>query len=204
VRLSINGTPHGTDQVPNPMGTSTNQASDLTEQSTVLPAQVTWQNVTWAAGTLRADCIDAGGQLVSSAHDQRVTAGAPDHVVLTVTPPVVRPDGTSFQVQANGTDAAFILATVVDAQGNWVPTAGNPITFAVSGPGTYRGGSDQLVTAGKPQTYHAPGDPELNAEGGMCKVAVKAQFTPGTVTVTATAAGLKPASTTFTVYPVTP
>jgi hypothetical protein len=204
VRLSINGTSQGADQVPNPLGTSTKQASDLTEQSTVLPAEVTWQNVTWQAGTLRADCVDAGGQLVSGAYDQRVTAGAPDHIVLTVTPPVVRPDGTSFHVQANGTDAAFILATVVDAQGNWVPTANEPITFAVSGPGTYRGGSDQLVTAGRAQTYHAPGDPELNAEGGMCKVAVRAQFTPGTVTVTASAAGLKSGSTTFTVDPVTP
>jgi hypothetical protein len=204
VRLSINGAQQGTDQVPNPLGTSTQQASDRTEQSTVLPAEVTWQNVTWVAGTLRADCIDASGQLVSGAYDQRVTAGAPDHVVLAVTPPVVRPDGTSFQVQANGTDAAFILATVVDAQGNWVPTANGPITFAVSGPGTYRGGADQLVTAGQPQAYHSPGDPELNAEGGMCKVAVRAQFTPGTVTVNASSAGLKPASATFTVYPVTP
>jgi beta-galactosidase len=204
VRLSLDGKAVGTDQTPNPVGTSTKQASDLTEQSTVLPGEVTWQNVTWAAGTLRADCVDAGGQLVAGAFDQRVTAGAPDHIVLAVTPPVVRPDGTSFQIQANGTDAAFVLATVVDAAGNWVPTATNPITFAVSGPGTYRGGSDQLVTAGKPQTYHAPGDPELFAEGGMCKVAVRAQFTPGTVTVTATSAGLKPGSTTFTVSPVSP
>ena len=204
VRLSINGTAQGTDQVPNPMGTSTQQASNLTEQSTVLPAEVTWPNVTWAAGTLRADCVDANGQLVAGAYDQRVTAGAPDHVVLTVTPEVVRPDGTAFQVRANGTDAAFVLATVVDAQGNWVPTASNPITFAVSGPGTYRGGADQLVTAGQPQTYHAPGDPELSAEGGMCKVAVRAQFTAGTVTVSATSPGLKPGSATFTVAPVTP
>jgi beta-galactosidase len=204
VRLSINGMAQGGDQTPNPMGTSTQVASDLTEQSTVLPAEVTWQNVTWAAGTLRADCVDANGQLVSGAFDQRVTAGAPDHIVLAVTPPVVRPDGTSFQIEANGTDAAFILATVVDAQGNWVPTATNTIAFAVTGPGTYRGGSDQLVTTGQPQTYHAPGDPALDAEGGMCKVAVKAQFTAGTVTVTATAAGLNSGSTTFTVGAVTP
>ncbi len=204
VRLSLNGTAIGTDQTPNPLGTATNVASDLTEQSTVLPMEVSWPNVTWAAGTLRADCVDSGGQLVSGAFDQRVTAGAADHIVLTAAPPVARPDGTSFQIQANGTDAAFILATVVDAQGNWVPTASNPVTFAVSGPGTYRGGSDQLVTAGQPQTYHSPGDPELNAEGGMCKVAVKAQFTAGTVTVTATSPGLTSGSTTFTVSPVTP
>ncbi len=205
VRLSLNGTTIGTDQVPNPIGTSTNQAADLTEQATDLPSEVTWQNVTWAPGTLRADCLDASGAVVAGAFDQRVTAGAADHIVLSVTPPVVRPDGSTFQVQANGTDAAFILATVVDAQGNVVPMPeiGPVLTFAVSGPGTYRGGADQLVTAGQPQTYHAPGDPNLNAEGGMCKVAVKAQFTPGMVTVTATSPGLKPGTTTFAVYPVT-
>jgi len=38
----------------------------------------------------------------------------------------------------------------------------------------------------------------------MCKVAVKAQFTAGTVTVTATAAGLNSGSTTFAVNAVTP
>ncbi len=121
-----------------------------------------------------------------------------------MTPPVVRPDGSAFQVQANGTDAAFIMATVVDAQGNWVPTFDGIVTFSVTGPGTYRGSSDQLVTAGQPQTYHAPGDPNLTCEGGLCKVAVKAQFTPGTVTVTAASTGLKSGTATFTVYAVTP
>jgi hypothetical protein len=168
-----------------------------------LPFQASW-DVTWSAGTLRADCLDASGQVVPGAFDQRVTAGAADHIVLSVEPPLVKPDGETFTVQANGTDAAFVLATIVDAQGNWVPTATNLVTFAVSGPGTYRGGSDQLVTAGKPATYHAPGDPELQAEGGMCKVAVRAQFTPGMVTVTATSPGLGMGTASFSVSSVSP
>ncbi len=49
------------------------------------------------------------------------------------------------------------------------------------------------------QGYHAPGDPNLSAEGGLAKVAVRAQFTPGTVTVTANAPGLKSGSATFNV-----
>jgi hypothetical protein len=178
-------------------------AADLTATATDLPFQAVW-HVTWAAGTLRADCLDASGQVVPGAFDQKVTAGAADHIVLTLEPPLVKPSGEAFAIEANGTDAAFILAKVVDAQGNWVPTASNAITFAVSGPGTYRGGSDQLVTAGQPVTYHSPGDPELSAEGGMCKVAVKAQFTPGTVTVTATSPGLGMGTTSFQVSAVTP
>jgi hypothetical protein len=211
VRLSLNGTTIGTDQVPNPLGTTTAQAADLTEQATDLPGEVTWKGVTWASGTLKADCVDATGNVVAGASDQRVTAGPADHIVLTVAPPVVRPDGTSFDIEANGTDAAFILATVVDAQGHWVPTYtsnegpganGSPITWAVTGPGAYRGGADQYVTMGKPQTYHSPLDPELNVEGGMCKIAVRATFTPGTVTVTASIPGLKAGMTTFTVNPL--
>jgi hypothetical protein len=202
VRLSINGASQG-DKVPNAPDPGTSTAKDLTETATDLPFQAYW-DVAWAAGTLRADCLDAGGQVVAGAFDQRVTAGAPDHIVLTVEPALVKPGGEAFAIKANGTDAAFVLATVVDAKGNWVPTASNPVTFAVSGPGTYRGGSDQLVTAGKPATYHAPGDPELQAEGGMCKVAVRAQFAPGMVTVTATSPGLGMGTATFPVVPVGP
>jgi hypothetical protein len=202
VRLSINGTPQG-DVAPNVPSTSMANAADLTETATDLPFQAVWK-VTWAAGTLRADCLDANGQVVPGVFDQKVTAGNPDHIALTVEPPLVKPSGETFAIQANGTDAAFVLATVVDSQGNLVPTGSNPITFAVSGPGTYRGGSDQLVTAGQPVTYHSPGDPELSAEGGMCKVAVKAQFTPGMVTVTATSPGLGMGTASFQVLQSTP
>ena len=197
VRLSINGTAVG-DKAPNAISNSLNAIADLTETATELPAQAYW-DVTWAAGTLRADCLDASGALVSTAFDTKVTAGAPDHIELIAEPALVKPNGDAFAIKANGTDAAFVLARVVDAKGNWVPTATNLITFAVTGPGTYRGGTDQLVTAGKPLTYHSPGDPELQAEGGMCKVAIRAQFTAGTVTVNATSPGLGAGKTTFTV-----
>jgi hypothetical protein len=202
VRLLVNGASQG-DQVPNLPSTSPNVASDLTQNSTVLPFQAHW-DVTWASGTLRAECLDANDQPVPGVFDQRVTAGAADHIVLVVEPAFVRPNGQPFRITANGSDAGFVLAKVVDAQGNWVPTANSAVTFAVSGPATYRGGTDQLVTAGKPLGYHAPGDPELQAEGGMCKIAVRAQFTPGTVTVTATSPGLKSGTATFPIYPVSP
>ena len=44
--------------------------------------------------------------------------------------------------------------------------------------------------AGVPYAFfHAPGDHELNFEGGLQKIALRSTFTPGTVTVTATAPG---------------
>jgi hypothetical protein len=117
--------------------------------------------------------------------------------------PIVKPcDGDTFKIYANGSDAAFILATIVDAQGNWCPTSTPNVTFSVSGPGNYRGGADNNTSAGG-LFAHSPGDHELTAEGGMCKVAVRSTFTPGTVTVSATSGGLS-GSATFTTVPVPP
>ncbi|HUI94028.1 MAG TPA: DUF4982 domain-containing protein [Chitinivibrionales bacterium] len=185
VSLLINGQQQGSPVVPAAGGGS------------LMPSQCQW-NVTWASGTLRANGLDANGNVVCS--DSLRTAGNPDHILLTVEPPLVKPDGSQFQITANGSDAAFILATVVDAQGIWCPTDSHNITFAVSGPGTYRGGADEDVKPGA-ITVHAPGDPELSAEGGMCKIAVLSTFTTGTVTVTATSPGLGQGAASYTVAP---
>ncbi len=194
VNLLVNGVSQGI-KTPNPW-TGTGDGTDAA--TTQLPFQCYW-DVTWAAGTVKAEGLDANGNVVCT--DQKVTAGNPDHIVLSVEPPLVKPDGSTFLIEANGSDAAFVLATVVDANGNWCPTDSHFITFSVSGPGSYRGGSDEFVTTGQPLTYHSPMDPELSAEGGMCKVAVRSTFTPGIVTVNAASPGLGAGSATFTVYP---
>jgi beta-galactosidase len=70
------------------------------------------------------------------------------------------------------------------------------------GPGTYKGGTDQYVNLAQPSAWHAPGDPELLAEGGMCVVAVRTQFTAGTVTVTAQSPGLADGAIAFQLDPI--
>jgi len=149
---------------------------------------------------LLAEGLDSTGRVVCT--DRKVTAGAPDSIALTVDPRLVKPDGSVFNITANGTDCATLLAKVVDANGNLCPTATNEVTFAVSGPCQYRGGADAFVTAGQAVGYHSPLDPKLSAEGGMCHIAVRSTFTAGNVTVTATAAGLKSGSASYTVVPV--
>jgi beta-galactosidase len=193
VRLKINGVVQQTDKVPNAWDIGTNGTS---QTSTDMPFQCVW-NVTWATGTLRAEGLDAGGNVVC--FDEKKTAGAPSRIVLSVDDHIVKPGGEAFTFKANGTDAALILAKVVDADGNWCPTATGNITWSVSGPGNYRGGTDQMVTAGKPLTYHSPLDPELAIEGGMCKVAVRTTFATGTVNVTATSPNLGTGTTSFPV-----
>ncbi|MGA9670542.1 MAG: fibronectin type III domain-containing protein [Terracidiphilus sp.] len=222
VRLLINGVAKDpvtgavlADQVPNPW--NVNSHADLTQSTTVMPGQVHWI-MNWASGTVTAECIDVNGNVVPGVSDTRTTAGAENKIVLSVVPAVKRPDGTSFQWTANGSDAAFVQAEVQDANGNIVPTAADNVTFTVTGPATYMGGSQQYVADpswtnyyqdafseahstvinGEPYAFfHAPGDPELNFEGGLQKIALRSTFTPGIVTVTATAPGLTSGSATL-------
>jgi beta-galactosidase len=207
VRLMINGVQQGSIETPNSW--QSNSSANLTQTTTLMPFQTSW-SVTWAAGTVEADCLDQYGNVV--AKDTRTTAGAENKIVLSVVPDLVQPNGTSFAVTANGSDVAFVVAQVQDANGNWVPTASDTVTFSVSGPATYLGGTEQYVAAGSDAystatgnsafNYHAPGDPQLQFEGGMTKVAVMSQFTAGTITVTATAPGLATGSATYTIQPV--
>lgn len=230
VRLLINGVPNdpvtGTllaDQVPNPW--NINSSANLAQNTTVMPAQVHWM-VNWAPGTVTAQCLDENGNPVAGVSDTRTTAGAENKIVLSVVPDLTKPDGTSFQWTANGSDAAFVVAQVEDADGNLVPTAADNVTFSVSGPATYMGGTQQLVAdpsltsyyqdafsqanstviQGLPYAFfHSPGDPELNFEGGLQKIALRSTFLPGTVTVMASAPGLQSGSVTLSsVAPVAP
>jgi beta-galactosidase len=206
VRLRINGADQGT-RTPNPL--TSDASSNLTQSTTLLPTQAFW-TVTFASGTLLAECLDAFGTVVAT--DSKVTAGAATKVVLKVTPALVKPDGTAFAVTANGSDAAFVAAEVQDANGVVVPTAANLLTFSVTGPATYLGGTQQYVATGSDAystsggrtavNYHAPGDPELAAEGGLAKIALLSQFTTGTVTVTATSPGLATGTATYTIQAV--
>jgi hypothetical protein len=201
VRLSLNGTVVGT-QAPNGQQGPAGGINDVSNTATDLPFQCTFPAVTWQAGTLKAEGLDANGNV--QCVDSQVTAGAPDHIVLTQQQNITKPNGETFNVTANGTDAAVIQATIVDAKGNWCPTDSGIITWSVAGPATYRGGSDQFVTGGQGYGYHAPLDPNLDIEGGKASVAVRSQFTTGTVTVTATVAGLPQptASTSYAIQPV--
>jgi beta-galactosidase len=207
VRLKINGVQQGAIQTPNSWQSDTSR--NLTQTTTLIPFQTSW-TVNWAAGTLTAECLDQFGTVVAT--DKQTTAGAASKIVLSVVPNLVKPNGTSFAVTANGSDAAYVIAQVQDANGNWVPTAANNVTFSVSGPATYMGGTQQLVQTGSDAystapghtlwNYHSPGDPELQFEGGMTKVALLSQFTTGTVTITATAPGLAAGTTSYTIQPV--
>jgi hypothetical protein len=217
VRLLINGQVAGPDQVPNGWDSDTSADAGLVEAgvqsngdtvpnpaniqagqaTTKLPGQVHW-DVTWQAGSVTAQCLSPTGDV--AAQDAINTAGPADHIVLEKVEELQRPDTTTFQLTANGSDAAFIVAKVVDANGNLVPVGADVnVTFNFTGPVDFHGGSQQLVTPGQGLGYHAPGSRELQFEGGMTKIALRTQFTTGPVTVTATSPGLGAGQVSFNI-----
>ncbi|MGO8670283.1 MAG: malectin domain-containing carbohydrate-binding protein, partial [Capsulimonadaceae bacterium] len=212
VKLLLNGVQQGSTETPNPW--DSNDESNQTQTATGIPFQAYW-SVPWASGTITAECLNQAGQVVAT--DSRTTAGAENKIVLTVTPELIRPDGTNYQIKANGSDAAIVTAEIEDANGNWEPLASDTLTFSVSGPATYQGGTQQYVSTntdtysnanstyvnGVPDAFYmAPGDPQLAVEGGLTRVALRSQFTAGTVTVTATAPGLTSGTATFNIVAV--
>ena len=212
VELLVNGVQQGAIETPNPW--NSDDEGNQTETATLIPFQTSWI-VPWVSGTVTAECLNASGAVVAT--DSRTTAGAENKIVLSVVPELTKPNGTPFQVTANGSDAAFVTATIEDANGNWEPLASDLVTFSVTGPATYQGGTEQYMSTntnaysnanatyigGVPDAfYHSPGDPELQVEGGLTRIALRSQFAPGTVTVTATAPGLASGSASFPIVAV--
>jgi len=159
-----------------------------------------WKNIKWKAGTLKVVGLDSLGKEVCK--DQRNTAGIPTHIELTVEPNLHKPDGTKFSIKANGSDVAIITARILDAKGNLCVNADNNINFNITGPATYCGSYNFYVTPNKPSNYHAPGDTQLQAEGGLMRVAIRSGFKSGKVIINAGAEGLESAETFYNILSI--
>ncbi len=141
--------------------------------------------VAFAPGSLKAVATQ-GGKVV--AQQELLTAGAPAAIRLT---PQTGPQG----LQADGSDVALIDFEVVDAQGRRCPTDEARVDFAVTGPVVWRGGFNAAKLNSTNNLY-------LDTECGINRVAVRSTATPGQITVTATRAGLAPATVTIDSHPV--
>ena len=166
----------------------------------------TWPGVRWQPGTLRAVATGADGRTSENVVE---TVGAPVALRLKA-----RTGPRGFVM--DGADIALVDVEVVDAKGRRVPTANDKVAFTLAGPAEWRGGIAQGDSSGKPRATVArqedaiPGttptagtardednyilSKTLPVEGGINRVLLRAGATRGTVTVTATAPGLKPAT----------
>jgi beta-galactosidase len=122
------------------------------------------------------------------AQEELTTAGPPAGIRLT---PIAGPRG----LEADGQDVALIDVEVVDAKGRRSPTDDERIDFAVSGPAVWRGGYNSGKIDSTNNLY-------LNTECGINRVSLRSTLSAGTITVTASRSGLKPAEIKIVSRPV--
>jgi hypothetical protein len=133
--------------------------------------------VPFAPGTLRAVAREGG---LTVATNELRTAGNPLRIVLT---------SDRNNLAPAWDDVATIRADIVDARGITAPNAKNLITFKVAGPGVIAA-VDNADNAGH-ELFETN---SCLAYRGRCAGYLRASRTTGRITVTASAAGLKPDS----------
>jgi beta-galactosidase len=97
--------------------------------------------VKYASGTLLARGYNGGKEVLI------------DKVETTGDPAAIRLTPHHATIKADGEDVAVVTVQVNDAQGRMVPTAGNPITFAITGPGKIIGVGNGDPSSHEPDQY---------------------------------------------------
>ena len=140
-----------------------------------------WFDTKYEPGTVRVVAYDDEGNAV--AEKEICTAGAPHHLELEV---------DRSTIKADGKDLAFITVKVVDKDGNLCPNAQHLVKYSVKGVGRYRAGANGDPTS--LELFHLP---QMKVFNGMMTAIVESSEKAGTITLTATAKGLKPATITI-------
>jgi beta-galactosidase len=109
------------------------------------------------------------------------TSEKPDHLTLEL-------DTEKRSFVADGADIVLGYAKIRDQNGTLIPSAVNKVSFTVSGPAEVVGG---------PEIKSNP----VTAEGGIAPVMIRSGLKPGTITITASAEGLKAATATLSSIP---
>lgn len=103
-------------------------------------------------------------------------------------PAAIRLTADRATLTADNTDLAVITVEIVDAQGRVVPTAGNKITFALSGPAELIG-----VGNGDPSCHEPDQASSRSAFNGLAQALVQTTHTAGEIVLTAQSPTLKAA-----------
>src|SRR5713226_3944737 len=153
-----------------------NGASQGVKRKETVVSHLMWR-LLYAPGTLRA-VARKNGQVMATAEVK--TAGAAARIALV-------PDRT--RLHADGKDLSFVTVSVLDRDGVAVPTAEHWIRFRVAGDARIEG-----VDNGD-QISHEPFKADhVRLFNGKALVIIRAGRTSGTITLTATAEGVEPAS----------
>jgi beta-galactosidase len=145
----------------------------------------TFPDVHWESGEIRAVATMQGRPWAS----QSLRTAGPA-VALRLTP-IVGPGG----LRADGSDVALIDVEAVDAQGKRCPTFQQRVDFQFRGPGVWRGGWNSGRVDSTNNLF-------LDLECGVNRVAVRAGFAPGQISVRARSSGLRSATLSIDSVPV--
>ena len=95
-------------------------------------------------------------------------------------------------ITADGADVSVIAVQVADAQGRMVPTAANPITFGISGPGRIIGVGNGDSGSHEPDCFVEPSATwKRSLFNGQAQLIVQSTGQPGDIRLTASSGGLK-------------
>jgi len=130
-------------------------------------------------GTLTARGYAADGRLTAT--DEVATAGKPYRIEL-------RTD--LAKLAANGEDMSVVEASIVDENDNFVPIASDKVQFTISGGAGLIAGTGN----GDPNDHTPDASNERRAFNGRLAAIIRSTGKRGVVRVTATGAGLKPAT----------
>ena len=138
-----------------------------------------WDDVVYQPGELEVIAYDRNGKAV--ARKSVRTAGAPDHLEL---------KADRKKLSADGKDLAYVEVSVVDKDGNLCPTDGRLASFQTEG----KGGSYRASANGDPTCLDLFHLPQMHFFSGKLTVILQASETPGALTLTVSAPGLKSGS----------
>jgi beta-galactosidase len=162
-------------------------------QDTVPGTHLMWK-VKYEPGTIEAKgliAIRSGDiRIHQTLVDKWETSGPAARIVL-------RPDRSG--VSADGEDVSLVTVEIVDSEGRRVPTAGNEVTFQVSGKGKLIG-----VGNGDPSCHEPDKADKRSAFNGLAMAIVQAAKETGEIRVTASSPGLQSATAIISAAPATP
>ena len=136
-----------------------------------------WMDTKYEPGVVKVVAYDKDGNAVAEREIR--TAGKPHHIELTA---------DRATITADGRDLSFITVRVVDKDGNLCPDAQHLVEYSVSGEGFYRAGAN-----GNPVSLELFHEPRMQFFNGMMTAIVQSNTTPGEITLTAKAKGVKSA-----------
>ena len=134
-----------------------------------------WDNIEFEPGEIKVVAFNDDG--VPEMEKVVKTAGKPHHIELIA---------SRTMLMADGKDLTYVVAKVVDKEGNLCPHDSRLMTFEVSGAGKYRASAN-----GDPTCLDLFHEPKMHVFNGMLTIVVQSGESAGEILLTAKASGLQ-------------